>query len=400
MGFDRHVSDAAGDRATYVIVTTSFPECADGSEAAGSFIADMAEELARHVAVRVVAPGAVAGEQEWKPGIRVFRYAAPKKPLSTLKFWRPTDLAWIPRILRGGLVATRRALAGARVVHVLALWGLPSGEWARRAVRGSGIPYSAWMLGSDVWSLGRLPGLRGMLARVVRDAAHAYADGHQLAEAASDIAGGLPVAFLPSTRSIGLSSRSALRAQPPYRLLFLGRWHVNKGVDLLLEALALLSEADWSRIESVRIEGGGPLEPSVRAMAAELAARGRPVRAGGFLSKDQAEQAFVEADWLLIPSRIESIPVVFSDAMKLGCPVVIMPVGDLPRLMEYGVGIAATQVASAAFARAIGEALDCSSASYDRGLRRAAAVFDLPGVIVPRLLADAGYRGDAEGAQA
>ncbi len=48
----------------------------------------------------------------------------------------------------------------------------------------------------------------------------------------------------------------ALRA--PYRLAFLGRWHPNKGTDLLLDALHQLRDEDWHRIEAVRIAGGAP----------------------------------------------------------------------------------------------------------------------------------------------
>lgn len=40
-----------------VLIATSFPILGDGSEAAGSFVSDLAEELAKHPPVRVVAPG-------------------------------------------------------------------------------------------------------------------------------------------------------------------------------------------------------------------------------------------------------------------------------------------------------------------------------------------------------
>ncbi|MGH8162771.1 MAG: hypothetical protein ACREP1_00385, partial [Rhodanobacteraceae bacterium] len=114
-----------------VLVTSSFPIRGDGSEAAGSFVADLVEALARQVDVRVVAPGARAEREQWANRVEVIRYAAPTRPLSTLKPWRPYDLRWIARVMRDGLAATRLAVTGdAR--HVLALWGLPCGEWARR----------------------------------------------------------------------------------------------------------------------------------------------------------------------------------------------------------------------------------------------------------------------------
>jgi glycosyltransferase involved in cell wall biosynthesis len=315
-----------------VVVTSSFPVRNDGSEAAGSFVADFVEALARHVRVRVVAPGIANGRERWSERIDIYRYVAPSRPLSTLKPWHPWDVAWILRVLRSGASATRDAIAG-DAGHVLALWGLPCGEWARRASIDARTGYSVWLLGSDVWSLGRAPVLRTMLARVIRDAERAYADGYQLADDARRLSGREPE-FLPSTRDVGDANSSRPRASPPFRLLFLGRWHPNKGVDLLLDALALLSDADWARIERVDIQGGGPLDTLVRARAGALRASGRPVEAGGFLDKPAAAAAISGCDWLLIPSRIESIPVIFSDAMKLRRPVVAAPVGDLPRLLR------------------------------------------------------------------
>ncbi|MBN8792563.1 MAG: glycosyltransferase family 4 protein [Stenotrophomonas nitritireducens] len=336
---------------TLVLVTSSFPIAADGSEAAGSFVADLAQELAKHVHVRVVAPGPQSTREQWSERVEIYRFAAPSHPLSTLRLWHPGDLQCIAQVLRAGQQATDQAVTGAQ--HIVALWGLPCGEWARRAASRQGIAYSVWMLGSDVWSLGRIPLLRGALRRVIQQARHAYADGYQLAADAQKI-GRTPVAFLPSTRRIDLRDPPPSREQPPYRLLFLGRWHPNKGVDLLLDALGLLGDEDWQRIERVEIQGGGSLEPLVRERVAELQEQGRPVEAGRFLTKPEAEAAIARADWILIPSRIESIPVVFSDAMKLGRPVLATPVGDLPQLLRDGpTGMLADGIEADAFAAAI-----------------------------------------------
>ena len=58
-----------------------------------------------------------------------------------------------------------------------------------------------------------------------------YSDGIKLAEDTRRIAG-REVQFLPSTRRIGRVRSEPPRAAAPYRLLFLGRWHPNKGIDL------------------------------------------------------------------------------------------------------------------------------------------------------------------------
>ncbi|MBD8524193.1 glycosyltransferase [Pseudomarimonas arenosa] len=369
-----------------VLITTSFPIQGDGSEAAGGFVADLVEELAKHVPMRVVAPGAKCIIEHHSDRIEVFRYAAPQRPLSTLKLWRPSDLLALGRVLIAGATATRSAAQAGPTCHLLALWALPSGYWARRVSRQIGIPYSTWALGSDIWSLGRIPIVRSLLRTVLREAAACFADGVELAQDTHRIAS-REVEFLPSTRAISKSRSSPLKSEPPYRLLFLGRWHPNKGIDLLLEAMRLLSQRDWQRIEAVEICGGGPMEASVRQGVAILQQAGRPVQLQGYLDKEAAEATILRADYLLIPSRIESIPVVFSDAIKLGCPVVSTPTGDLPGLIEkFAVGVSASEGSAAAMAEAISVAVNSAPSQFQTGLGKLATMFSLSESIAPRLL--------------
>ena len=335
-----------------VLVTSSFPTSGDGSEAAGAFVADLAEELSKHVQVRVVAPGTGIARESWSSKIDVFRYKTPNQPLSTLRVWHPADALKILHVLREGSSAVERAVAVGPTQHILALWALPCGGWARKSAKRNGISYSVWTLGSDIWSLGRIPLVRSRLRTILRDAKHCWSDGLKLAEDTRTIAR-RDVEFLPSTRRISAQRITPLREQPPYRLLFLGRWHPNKGVDLLLEALGLLSDDDWTAIERVDICGGGPLADLVHVRVLALAAAGRPVYVRSYLDRPNAEAAMLDADWLLIPSRIESIPVVFSDAMKLGTPVIAMPTGDLPALIGWGTGVLSDEVGAQAFAEAM-----------------------------------------------
>ena len=334
-----------------MLVTSSFPIGGDGSEAAGSFVVDLVEELARHITVRVVAPGHITTREQWAERVTIHRFTAPVRPLSTLKPWRLSDLGWIWRVWRGGLHATRDAAAGKGAL-ILALWALPCGAWARQAARANDIGYSVWMLGSDVWSLGRLPVVRRILRSVMRDARSRYADGLQLARDSEAICG-LHVEFLPTTRAIATREPPPPSTAPPYCLVFIGRWHRNKGIDLLLDALAMLGDADWARIAEVAIYGGGPMQALVQEKVQSLLDAGRPLVVGGFIPKAEAEGAIVRADWVLIPSRIESIPVIFSDAMKLGRPVIATPVGDLPQLVSAGCGILCASSDAPAIASAI-----------------------------------------------
>jgi glycosyltransferase involved in cell wall biosynthesis len=372
-----------------VVVTTSFPILGDGSEAAGGFVLDTAEALAEHVNVRVVAPGPESVCEHWSEGIEIFRFAAPSKPLSTLKPWLPGDLLATAQVLRSGGNALRNAVRSGPTALILALWALPSGYWANRVSREEGIPYSVWTLGSDIWTLGRIPVVKGFLRRALAQAQTCYADGLHLAAETREI-GGREVEFLPSTRRIGRVREVPLKHEPPYRLLFLGRWHPNKGVDLLLKALGCLDGQDWSRIANVEICGGGPLECDVRRAVDILRAAGRPVVLHGYLDKHAAEEALLRADYLLLPSRIESIPVVFSDALKLGCPVLATPVGDLPDLLgrTHPAGMLADTVSATAYARMLSAALGRSPASFAEGIEEVRKQFDMD-VVVMRLLAGA-----------
>lgn len=369
-------------RDTLLIVTTSYPQRGDGSEAAGAFVADFAQAMAEHVPVRVVAPGGVSSADVERGDISVHRYSSPGRPLSLLSPLRPTDWPAIMGTLRSLRAQTLAAADDGRVAHTLALWALPSG-WAATALqREQGVPYSVWVLGSDIWSLGRIPGVRSMLRRVIRGATNRFADGLQLAVDAAAI-GGKPFEFLPSTRRLDGQRNRPLASAPPYRLLFLGRWHPNKGIDLLLQSLALLDEASWSAIQDVHIAGGGPMEDIVRQRVAGLQSLGRPIRLSGFLDRVQATAALSDADYLLIPSRIESIPVVFSDAMKMQLPVVSMPVGDLPALVRrHAVGTIATGVDAAAFADAVRRTLTRSPSDFSSGMLACCRDF----LIDPRLL--------------
>lgn len=365
-----------------LLVSTSFPDAAyqAGQEAAGQFVYDFAVELARHVAVTAVVP-ASQSRIEQHGNLTIRRFRVPALPLSLLKPTRPADWPKIWQTLRAGETAVARAAAAHPPDHIFALWALPSGYWAQK----TGLPYSVWALGSDIWGLGRVPLVRGVLRRVLQGAVHRFADGYQLAADVEAI-GKRPCHFLPSSRRLPVPGDKPLAAQPPYKLAFLGRWHPNKGVDLLLDALALLSDDDWARIAEVRIFGGGPLADGVAAGVARLKENGRSVTLGGYLNRQEAADLLTWADYLLLPSRIESIPVIFSDALQANTPLIATPIGDLPRLLaDRRAGILAGEVSAAAMAAAVRQGLAQAPAHFGEGLAALRVQFDV-GETAVRLL--------------
>jgi glycosyltransferase involved in cell wall biosynthesis len=359
------------------IITTSFPDRDPGSEAAGSFVEDFAEVLSRHVGVTVIAPSLSQRKDERHGNLTICRFTVPRLPLSLLRPGNPIHWSLIIKTLRAGRQAVQRLAGEARIDHILALWILPSGYWARNIWKSHGIPYSVWALGSDVWNLGKIPLVKKLLKIVLRDSFMCFADGYILKKDVKKISG-KSCEFLASTRRLPTVKEKSLSTAPPYKLVYLGRWHHNKGTDILLDSLHLLSDENWAKIEEVRIFGGGTLEKIIKSGYAALKEVGRPVLLGGYLDKTQAAELLLWADYLLIPSRIESIPIIFSDAMQASCPVVTTPVGDLSHLIKrYKVGILSTEVSAKAFGSAICEALHKPPCLYINGLQDIKKQFDL-----------------------
>ena len=358
-----------------VFITTSYPKGVSGSEAAGSFVQDFVEEAAKYCRVRVIAPG--AREEIERDAIEVYRYHTPERPLSSLNPCKPNDWYHIIATLNSGQRMLEQACSDRRIDHIMALWALPSGFWAQRTHQKRSIPYSIWALGSDIWSLAKIPGVNRILKSVLKSAAYRFADGIELCRDVEKIAG-QNCTFLPSVRQLNPPQKPHLALAPPYRLAFLGRWHKNKGIDLLLEALELLDAESWSNIQSLTIAGGGGLEELVKQKVTTLQARNLPLECLGYLDKKAASQLLIDSDYLLLPSRIESIPVIFSDAMHCRCPLIAMPVGDLPLLAEkYRSCLLAESVSAQAYAEAIKEALNRAPAGFSSCFEQAQSDFSV-----------------------
>ncbi|MBU1437380.1 MAG: glycosyltransferase [Gammaproteobacteria bacterium] len=364
-----------------VIVSTSYPLSADGQEAAGTFVADFAEQLSSHARVTVIAPALQQVDVKMNENFEVRYFPVPTLPLSLLNAANPKSWLPIMTTLYRGRKALQKIVRQQQIDFIFALWVLPSGYWARAIAQDNHIPYATWALGSDIWSLSRLPIIRSVLRQVLADSRINFADGLQLANDVQEISG-KECRFLPSTRQLAVCPEKVLAVNAPYNLVFLGRWHTNKGIDILLESLALLDEKDWQRIHQIRIAGGGPMEPMVKAACAKLQSDGRPVELLGYLNKTQATDLIVAADYVLIPSRVESIPVIFSDAMKCGSPVIAMPVGDLPLLLQqYRAGVLSEDVTAEDFAFAIQQALTKPCEEFRSGLQQASEKFDVQTIV-------------------
>jgi glycosyltransferase involved in cell wall biosynthesis len=104
--------------------------------------------------------------------------------------------------------------------------------------------------------------------------------------------------------------------------LFVGRLSVDKGVDVLLEAL----KAGASRVDVI---GAGDLQDKVKAQLGEAAL--------GFLPVGEILQRMRQASYLVVPSLwYENFPRILVEAFSCGLPVVASRLGALAELVEEG----------------------------------------------------------------
>ncbi|MCZ6832117.1 MAG: glycosyltransferase [Acidobacteria bacterium] len=140
---------------------------------------------------------------------------------------------------------------------------------------------------------------------------------------------------IDTERFAGLADLEETRRRPLVAG-FLGRLLIrDKGLDILLEAMALLA-AGKGPAADLRLEvAGGPA-----SVATELAARATALGLGPrirFLD-EVPDAAAVLARWdlLLLPSRREGFGLVLAEAMASGRPVIASRAGGIPEVVDDG----------------------------------------------------------------
>ncbi|TNC50552.1 glycosyltransferase family 4 protein [Rubellimicrobium rubrum] len=124
------------------------------------------------------------------------------------------------------------------------------------------------------------------------------------------------------------------RTSKPDHLLFVGRLVAQKGLPILLEALAR-ARAERPSI-SLTIVGDGRDRPELEKQAESLGLH-EAVRFVGYKNQDEVAQLLSESTALVLPSFAEGVPVVLMEAMATGLPVVATRINGVPELVEDGV---------------------------------------------------------------
>ena len=144
--------------------------------------------------------------------------------------------------------------------------------------------------------------------------------------------------------------------------VFLGRLSPEKGVDVLLRALARAGDPPF------QIAGDGPIRATLEAMAATLGLNNTVFL--GSLDGARAADLLRAARFVVIPSTCEeNAPMAAIEALAWGRPVVVSDIGGLPELAAEGRGLRATPHDVDELAEAIRRVVDDSDEVQIMGAR-------------------------------
>jgi len=109
--------------------------------------------------------------------------------------------------------------------------------------------------------------------------------------------------------------------------VFIGGLNHRKGVDVLLEALAVHQSVFPGR---ALIVGSGPDEVRLKRLARKLGLHNRV----SFTGAQSARSAFARARCVVVPSRLDSFPYIVLEAAAAQMPLIATKVGGIPEIVD------------------------------------------------------------------
>lgn len=190
------------------------------------------------------------------------------------------------------------------------------------------------------------PFKRGMLrlqdvgfgATAYRGAAALVVETQLEAELVAEFAPRKKIAIVPPGIDLAEWSDPPPSARPPWLppryLLFAGRVAPNKGLAILLRALALLPPNGSPRLVILGRDWGE--RPGLEALARELGVADRLVWLGHLDDRAAYRTAFRFAELFVLPSEWEAFGLVLLEAMAAGVPIIATRVGGVPEVLGGG----------------------------------------------------------------
>ena len=365
------------------ILTSSYPTHSKSSGVTAGFARDLALELVNNgCEVIVITPQkAKTIGDEYKindPKIKVivFKWLFAQDDLSILRFSSLKDIARIVSINLVGQYQLFKVLMKEKIDFMLAMWAVPYGLWALIANVFTKVPYVVWCLGSDIWIYGRNNKTKWLIRTILRRARLAYADGEGLRVEVQNISG-RDCRFLPTSRKLDTTD---VNTENPFNngkknFVFIGRYHNSKGADVLVDAINLIPRAQQVDL-NFELYGNGEDEQILKNKVKDYGLNN--VCINGFAETKKVAGLMKHAHFIIIPSRFDSIPMTFSEALQCKTPMITSNVGDLGLLVEkYRIGFVFEKENAQQLADLILKASQQDKNKFNEGLDTALEIFDV-----------------------
>jgi glycosyltransferase involved in cell wall biosynthesis len=315
-----------------LIVNSEYPPIGGGASNASAHIAESLAKLGQKVTV-LTARYRNLPRREEVDGVTVIRLPALRR-----KADRSSTREQVSFMLSASLFGLRW-VNRLKPHMALAFFGAPSGVATWLWSHFYTLPYIVSLRGGDV------PGFRPydfarqhrilapLLRRVWRRATAVVANSAGLRKLGQAFEAKVPVLEIPNGVDLDKFQIGNRDWKSP-RLLFVGRIVYQKGIDLLLLALAELREIPWS----LQIVGDGPSLEQFRNQASELKIADR-VSFSGWQSRQDLPNTYRNANLFVNPSRHEGMPNTVLEAMASGLPVLASRISGNEELVTEETGV-------------------------------------------------------------
>ncbi len=297
------------------IITHNYSKNEYDHRNAGVFVSDFSKDLGKRVK-------------------NVFIYNLDsKKKLGGLKWWNPIDEIYAFAYFVKSVKDINKFAKKNDIDFFLSMWALPGGLIAYYNKKRYGTPYGVWCLGSDIYIYAKIIFIRFLIIKILKNADICFGNSFDICKEAEKLSGRKCV-YLPTLTKMDSYKKRANKLRiKDFNFLFVGRLEHVKGPDILIEAAKMLKEKITDDFHIYYI-GDGSLMGSLRNKINRHNLDSKISLLGNIGDRKILFEYLNAADALVIPSRSESLPLVFTEAMRSGVPVIASDVGDLPYFIK------------------------------------------------------------------
>ena len=283
---------------------------------------DVATALARQHAIDVLTTGtADLARVETRDGVTIHRV-----PVLGRRERARASITSMLTFFPAALLAGTRLCQSQPFDLVVSWFAVPSGTVGHRLARRFRLPHAVAVMGSDVhgphmwYAPPQNPLLTPVVRRILQGADLRIAPSEDLAAHARNLAGPARIEIIPHGHTPWQGPLPARPENGPVRLVSIARLVARKRLDLLLDAVARLTDT------TLTIIGDGPERPQLEGRA-ETLGLARRVTFTGYVSEAEKHHHLATAHLFTLASAHEGFGLVYLEAMQHGLPVIATRTG-------------------------------------------------------------------------